>query len=103
MKTGLTRWSLACSLSCVSLAVFALVGVNHFMADVFTPDPPPVPAECTAPAAAPRTPSATGLQFYIAPKPPPAGSPTRLGANVRDRGWLPPGTELNDISRTCYC
>ncbi len=102
MKTGLTRWSLACSLSCVSLAVFALVGVNQFMADVFTPDPPPVPAECTAPAAAPRTPSGTWLQDYFGPKPPPAGDAANLGANGIDGLWWPRGMQLEYIGRQLY-
>lgn len=83
------------SLSCVLSCVLALAGIDGFMADVFTPDPPAGPADCAVATPAARTPSSIWLASYFGQTPPPGGTAAAPPAAVGE-GWPipPPGMML---------
>lgn len=64
------------------------------MADVFTPDPPPAPAECAVAPPAARSPTPKWLEDYYGPKPTAPSGTVSLGLNGMDGLWWPPGMQL---------
>src|SRR5260221_13527552 len=89
-------------LSCALSLAFAIAVIWVLMPDIFTPDPPPVPADCAAAPPAARSPSPTWLADYFGPKPTPAGPGVNLGANGIDGIWWPPGKAYQYIDRQLY-
>lgn len=102
MRMGPTLPSQVFSLSCVASLVFVLVGVNRFMADVFTPNPPGAPEDCAPASPAARSPGAKWLEDYFGPKPTPGGPAVNLGMNGIDGIWWPPGQAYQYVGRQLY-
>src|SRR5260221_10551765 len=81
-------------LSCALSLAFAIAVIWVLMPDIFTPDPPPAPADCAATPPAARSPSPTWLADYFGPRPAPPGPalpPTLDGINGL---WAPRGMQL---------
>lgn len=72
------------------------------MADIFTPDPPPAPAECAVAPPAARAPSPTWLADYFGPKPTAPTGATNMGVNGIDGIWWPPGQAYQYVGRQLY-
>lgn len=85
--------SFALSLSCQPVLA------SSPMADVFTPAPPPAPAECLAPAATPKPPSSSWLADYLGTPSGPVDADASVGLNGMDGVWWPRGKQLQYIAR----
>lgn len=94
MKMARIRPSRLFLLSC-ALSVFAVsIAVGRLMSEVFTPSPPPAPAECAVAPPAARSPTPRWLLDYYGPKPTPTGPSGPAWIDGMDGLWAPPGMML---------
>lgn len=98
-----TPRSLLFSLSCVSLAVFLLIGVSQCMVDYLLPSPPIPPQNCTSPLPRVRQPSAAWLAAYFGKAPAPAGPGTDMNQCCNNAPMPPTGRVLEALgNETTY-
>lgn len=82
--------------------VLLLAALAIGMADVFTPAPPPVPADCVAPNAPATQPSMQWIEDYYGQIPQQPQGNVSIGPNGIDGIWWPPGQQMQYIGRQLY-